>query len=152
HALLERLPQNYIVAVRGHSVTLHRGSDVSGERMVDVTSYPDPAELIAMSDILITDYSSIMFDFAASQMRILYYTPDYEDYVALGCGAYFDLKQSAPGPLTTDLDELANAVLSSPQIDVSDEYQAWQQRFVPHDDGHAAERLANIIAERLVRY
>src|SRR5699024_11497889 len=98
-------------------------SDVCSSDLV--TSYPEPAELMAMSDILITDYSSIMFDFAATQKPILYYTPDYEDYVALGRGAYFDLKQSAPGPLTTDLDELANAVLSSPRIDVSVEYQAW---------------------------
>src|SRR5699024_8411053 len=120
--------------------------------MVDVTSYPEPAELMAMSDILITDYSSIMFDFESTQRPILYYTPDYEEYVELGRGAYFDLKQTAPGTSTTDLGEIASAVLSSPQIDVSDEYQAWQQRFVPHDDGHAAERLANIIAERLVRY
>lgn len=148
-ALLELLPGKYHIAVRGHSVTLRRGSNLSGERIVDVTSYPEPAELMAMSDLLVTDYSSIMFDYAASGRPILYYTPDYEEYVDLGRGAYFDLKSAAPGPLTSTPEELAQAILTAPQSVDTDAYRAWQEKFVPSDDGHAAERLGQLIADRL---
>lgn len=147
--LLDRLPEHYFVAVRGHSVTLRRGSNLAGKRIADVTSYPEPAELMAMSDCLVTDYSSIMFDYAATGKPILYYTPDYGEYVDLGRGAYFDLQQSAPGPLNTTPNELAKAILASPCRDESDEYRAWQRKFVPYDDGHASERLAHMITERL---
>lgn len=148
-ALLELLPGKYHIAVRGHSVTLRRGSNLSGERIVDVTSYPEPAELMAMSDLLVTDYSSIMFDYAASGRPILYYTPDYEEYVDLGRGAYFDLKSAAPGPLTSTPEELAQAILTAPQSVDTEAYRAWQGKFVPSDDGHAAERLGQLIADRL---
>lgn len=148
-ALLDLLPRRFHIAVRGHSVTLRRGSNLAGERIVDVTSYPEPAELMAMSDLLVTDYSSIMFDYAASGRPILYYTPDYEEYVALGRGAYFNLKQSAPGPLTSTPEELAQAILTAPQTVTSERYRAWQKKFVPHDDGHSAERLCRLIADRL---
>lgn len=147
--LLELLPNDYFVAVRGHSVTLRRGSNVTGERIVDVTSYPEPSELMAMSDILVTDYSSIMFDFAASNRPILYYTPDLEEYVDHGRGAYFDLRDSAPGELTTTPTELANAIRTSPAEVTSSVYRVWQQKYVPYDDGHASERLARLISERL---
>src|SRR5699024_10214940 len=92
------LPSDHRVAVRGHSVTLRRGADVTGDRIVDVTSYPEPAELMAAADVLVTDYSSIMFDFAATGRPIVFHTPDYAAYLGEGRGGYFDLAASAPGP------------------------------------------------------
>lgn len=147
--LLELLPTDYCVAVRGHSVTLRRGSDVAGDRMIDVTSYPDLSDLIAMSDVLVTDYSSIMFDYAASGRPILYFTPDYEDYAEAGRGMYFSLSDSAPGPLTRTPEDLAEAVVASIGREPSKNYRLWQRRFVPKDDGGAAQRLAELISHKI---
>ena len=142
------LPTDHVVAVRGHSVTLRRGADVTGDRIIDVTSYPEPAELMAAADVLVTDYSSIMFDFSATGRPIVFHTPDYAEYLSEGRGGYFDLAAHAPGPLTSTTAELADALLDARTTDApGTRYRAWQQRFVPHDDGRAAARLARRIAD-----
>lgn len=145
------LPLDHVVAVRGHSVTLRRGSDVTGDRLIDVTSYPEPAELMAAADVLVTDYSSIMFDFAATGRPIVFHTPDYAEYIGEGRGGYFDLAADAPGPLTSTTAELADAIRIALETRArSGGYRAWQQKFVPNDDGRAATRLAQRIADAVL--
>lgn len=148
--LVELLPPNHVVAVRGHSVTLRRGNDIAGRRIIDVTSYPEPAELMAAADVLVTDYSSIMFDFAATGKPIVFYTPDYAKYMEEGRGGYFDLTAAAPGPLTQTPEDLASELEHAVSVtDRPQRYHEWQRTFTPNDDGGAADRLAQRIAAAL---
>ena len=70
-------------------------------RIRDVTRYPDIADLYLAADVLVTDYSSVMFDFALTDKPQLLLVPDLEQYRDVERGFYFDLEEAAPGPMVT---------------------------------------------------
>ncbi|MGB4777833.1 CDP-glycerol glycerophosphotransferase family protein [Microbacterium sp.] len=141
---LERLARDTdaVVLVRGHSRTLLPGSDAQGARVVDVTGYPDISELLLAADALVTDYSSVMFDFTATGKPLYFFTPDMVHYRGELRGFYFDLAAHAPGPITSTQAELT-AVLNDPGalLATADRYARWRDRFNARDDGRAAERV-----------
>jgi CDP-glycerol glycerophosphotransferase len=103
------------------------------------------SDLLAVTDVLVTDYSSVMFDFAVTRRPMLFFTYDYDDYVGATRGTYFDLAQVAPGPLVTTSDELIAALRDTDAwIDhYADRYASFVKRFAEYDDGHAAERVVD---------
>ena len=148
---LERLARDTdaVVIVRGHSRTLLPGSDAEGARVIDVTAYPDISELLVAADALITDYSSVMFDFTATGKPVYFFTPDVEHYRGELRGFYFDLAAHAPGPLTATQAELTAALNDPDAVSaVADRYARWRDRFNARDDGHAAERVVARILDQ----
>ena len=142
-----------VVLVRGHSRTLLPGADERGPRVVDVTGHPDLAGLQLASDALITDYSSMMFDYSVTGRPMYFLVPDLERYRGEQRGFYFDLARHAPGPLVQTFDELVDALRVDPARDaaVADRYRAWRQRFNARDDGRSAERVvARILDQGLI--
>jgi CDP-glycerol glycerophosphotransferase len=137
------LPPDHLLLVRGHSRTLGSGPELQGSRLLDVTSYPDVADLMLVADVLVTDYSSVMFDFASTGKPMVFFTPDIAHYGDVLRGFYFDLAADAPGPLVRTHKELLAALsdLDAIKDAYAAKYTAWQQRFTPHDDAHAAERV-----------
>lgn len=133
------LPADHLLLVRGHSRTLAFGQDLQADRLIDVTSYPDVADLMLAADLLVTDYSSVMFDFAATGKPMVFYTPDIAHYGDVLRGFYFDLLADAPGPVVTTGADLRAAIVADAAD--ADRYRAWQARFTPLDDGKAGERV-----------
>jgi len=133
-----------VVLVRGHSRTLRPGRDQSGARVIDVTGFPDTARLLLVADALITDYSSVMFDYSVTGKPMYFMVPDLEHYRGQLRGFYFDLAERAPGPLVTTQDELVDALLdeSLPGF-FAERYAAWRRQFNTRDDGRAAERVVS---------
>jgi CDP-glycerol glycerophosphotransferase len=138
-AFAAALPSDHVLLVRGHSRTLGHGRDLRGERLVDVTSYPDAADLLLIADVLVTDYSSVMFDFAATGKPMVFYVPDLAHYSEQLRGFYFDLLAEAPGPIVNTRADLLDAIKHPGEF--ADKYALWRQRFVPDDDGRAGERV-----------
>ena len=138
-----------VVLVRGHSRTILPGRDAQGTRVIDVTAYPDMSELLVVADALVTDYSSVMFDYTATGKPIFFFTPDLAHYREQLRGFYFDLVAHAPGPLTTTQEELTAALANEgiPAAHV-DHYAHWRARFNLRDDGHAAERVVARILDQ----
>jgi CDP-glycerol glycerophosphotransferase (TagB/SpsB family) len=138
-----QLGEGYVTLVRGHSRTLLPGSDVTGERVMDVTGYPDTAELLLAADLVITDYSSIMFDVTVTGKPVFFFVPDFDAYRDRLRGFTFDLLPLAPGPVLTDRAELVDAVRHADDIapEFAERYSRWRARFNPRDDGHAGERV-----------
>ena len=93
------LGDDHVLLVRGHSRTLRYGQDLEADRLIDVTSYPSMADLLLLADVLVTDYSSAMFDFAGTGKPIVFFTPDLAHYSTDLRGFYFDLLAEAPGPV-----------------------------------------------------
>ena len=148
---LERLARDTdaVVIVRGHSRTLLPGTDAEGACVIDVTAYPDISELLVAADALITDYSSVMFDFTATGKPVYFFTPDVEHYRGELRGFYFDLAAHAPGPLTATQAELTAALNDPDAVSaVADRYARWRDRFNARDDGHAAERVVARILDQ----
>ncbi|MET1043060.1 MAG: CDP-glycerol glycerophosphotransferase family protein [Microbacteriaceae bacterium] len=146
----ETLGDKYVTLLRGHSRTLRPGTDVRAHNVIDVTSYPDISELFLVADALITDYSSVMFDYTVTGKPVLFFTPDLEDYRDRLRGFYFDLLDVAPGPVARTSDELLTLVheLDTLGDRFATPYRAWQQRFNPNDDGHASARVVARLLER----
>jgi len=107
-----------------------------------VTAYPDPGRLQLASDALITDYSSVMFDYTVTGRPLYFFVPDIAHYRGDLRGFYFDLARRAPGPVVATQDEL-HAVLADPRVPerYSARYAQWRERFNARDDGGAAERV-----------
>lgn len=138
-----------VVLVRGHSRTLLPGSDAEGVQVIDVTTYPDISELLLAADALITDYSSVMFDFSATGKPMYFFTPDLEHYRGEMRGFYFEFTQSAPGPLLHSQAELVAALAdASVPAHFAEKYRAWRERFNGRDDGRAAERVVARILDQ----
>jgi CDP-glycerol glycerophosphotransferase len=108
---------------------------------MNVSGHDDITEILLVADVLVTDYSSTMFDFANTGRPMIFYTYDYDDYVNTERGTYFKLADEAPGPLVTTTDELVGALADLDRVrrDHADRYATWRQRFCEYDDGHAAD-------------
>ena len=137
-----------VVLVRGHSRTLQPGRDAEGPRVIDVTGYPDTSGLLSAADALITDYSSVMFDFSVTGKPMYFLVPDLERYRGELRGFYFDLAERAPGPLVRSQDDLVTALLRDDIQEFAERYAVWQQTFNARDDGHAAERVVDRILDQ----
>jgi CDP-glycerol glycerophosphotransferase len=117
--------------------------DTAPRGTLDVSTYPDIAELYLASDVLVTDYSSVMFDYANTRKPQLFFTYDLDHYRDTLRGFYFDFEAEAPGPLLRTSDELVEALRSLDAVTAAHKpaYDAFHDRFCALEDGHAAERV-----------
>jgi len=130
-----------------HLVAAHVGEDPH-PRVHDVSSRPeDIQDLFPAADVLITDYSSVMFDFAVTRRPMLFFTYDLEHYRDALRGFYFDFEREAPGPLLQDTDEVIDRLRDIPAMarDHARAYDAFVERFCHLDDGHAADRVIDAV-------
>jgi CDP-glycerol glycerophosphotransferase (TagB/SpsB family) len=138
-----------VVLVRGHTRTLAAGRDRVGARVIDVTGFPETSQLLLAADALITDYSSVMFDFSVTGKPMFFLVPDLEHYRGQLRGFYFDLESRAPGPLVHTQEELVEALADPGRADAySEKYAAWRAQFNRRDDGLAAERVVARILDQ----
>ncbi|MEV6103443.1 CDP-glycerol glycerophosphotransferase family protein [Streptomyces sp. NPDC051940] len=142
--LLRALGPGFMVLTRAHhsaaSPPAARGQGSS--RLVDVSDHPSVESLCLASDVLLTDYSSLMFDYANLDRPVVVYADDWAAYEAAR-GTYFDLRDFPPGAVAADEDELV-AVFTSGEWRgpaAAQRRAAFRERFCPHDDGGAAERV-----------
>jgi CDP-glycerol glycerophosphotransferase len=105
---------------------------------------PTIEELMLVSDVLVTDYSSVMFDYALLDRPIVIYAPDWEEYVR-DRGVYFDLIESPPGVVVRTEAELVGAFESGAVWRTEALRAAFRKKFCEFDDGRAAERVVRRI-------
>jgi CDP-glycerol glycerophosphotransferase len=144
-AVAEGLGPDFVVLARAHYFydadrslqELHRQG-----RVRDVAAHPVVEELCLAADVLLTDYSSIMFDYAVLDRPIVIHAPDWEAYRALR-GTYFDLLAAPPGAVTRTEDEVIASLRSGEaQGDAAARARAaFRERFCSLEDGRAAERV-----------
>jgi CDP-glycerol glycerophosphotransferase len=135
HVLLARLHYFY-----GGDPTVRRLHEQG--RLRDVADHPSIEDLCLAADVLVTDYSSIMFDYAVLDRPIVVHAPDWQVYVAMR-GVTFDLPSEPPGVVTRTEAEVVDAIASGAAWDTeaSALRAAFRARFCPWDDGRAAERV-----------
>jgi CDP-glycerol glycerophosphotransferase len=112
---------------------------------LNVSGYPDITELYLAADVLVTDYSSAMFDYAVTGRPMIFFTYDLADYRDNLRGFYFDFEAEAPGPLLDTSAEVIDAIRRAGEVAVGyrDAYQRFAARFCPLDDGKAAARVCD---------
>ncbi|NBE50243.1 bifunctional glycosyltransferase/CDP-glycerol:glycerophosphate glycerophosphotransferase [Streptomyces boluensis] len=114
--------------------------------LLDVTDEPSAADMMLASDALLTDYSSLMFDYANLDRPIIVHADDWAAYRAAR-GAYFDLPAEPPGHVSTSAEELTALFASGAWQDArsAELRAAFRRRFCVYDDGHAAARAVSLI-------
>ncbi|MER6161081.1 CDP-glycerol glycerophosphotransferase family protein [Streptomyces sp. NPDC001868] len=143
----ETFGDEYVLLVRAHYLNhVVLPPSVRG-KVIDVSAHHDVTPVLALADALITDYSSVMFDYALLDRPMLFFTYDYEEYVHEGRGTYFDLLERAPGPIVRTEDELYSVLRSMPLEDQTLKYAAARERFTAdfgeYDKGTAAQSVVD---------
>ncbi|WP_082723306.1 CDP-glycerol:glycerophosphate glycerophosphotransferase [Corynebacterium sp. DNF00584] len=147
--LRNKFGDDVVILMRGHSNTTDAGRQIRGINVIDVSRYSDISDLINASDLLVTDYSSIMFDYVVTRKPMIFLVPDIEQYSGTTRGFYFDFKEFAPGPLCRTTDEVISYIekFRSVGLAITPKYEAFLNRFASQDDGHrAVEMLRTIFA------
>ncbi|RKW71502.1 CDP-glycerol glycerophosphotransferase family protein [Galactobacter caseinivorans] len=133
-----------VILVRAHSrVAEGLGDAGAGTAVRDVSGENGLERLLLAADVLVTDYSSVMFDAAVTSIPMVFHVPDLELYRDSQRGFGLDFETRAPGPLTRTEEELVQAIRAASTGDAEFEwrYAAWRADFTPWDDGAAGERV-----------
>jgi CDP-ribitol ribitolphosphotransferase len=138
--LRDRLAADHVLLVRLHpfireALVIDRELDGF---VMDVSDHRDINELLHLADVLVTDYSSVIFEYALLSRPMVFYAPDLEAYERER-GFYFDYRSGVPGPVTATSEALAEAIID-PAPDL-DRVRAFAHRSFDVADGHATERV-----------
>ena len=119
------------------------------DRVIDVSAYPEIQELFLVSDVLVTDYSSVFFDYALLRRPMVFHAYDLESYRDDLRGFYLDYESELPGPVTRTEAELFDALRAGLDPEqpaaAAARLEEFVARFAPHDDGHAAARVVDAV-------
>jgi CDP-glycerol glycerophosphotransferase len=150
--LKDKLSSEYIMIVKAHYLV--------GEHL-DYSKYQgflypfgadcDIAELYLASDLLVTDYSSVMFDYSLLRRPMLFFTYDLEQYKDSLRGFYFDFIQEAPGPFVITTEQLADGILTYDFEKYREKYDAFTSKYNHADHGDASKRVVDLICEKTHR-
>ena len=141
----ENFASEYILILRPHIIISNALKlDNSLENFViNGANYNEISDLYLISDICITDYSSVMFDYANTGKPLLFFTYDLEYYKEQLRGFYFDFEKEAPGPLIKDNETLVEAIknINNLKYQYQDKYNQFYDRFCTFETGEAAKKI-----------
>lgn len=144
----QELGDEYVLALRLHpKIKNFYKDDISSEgKYVDVSNWESEQELMLISDILITDYSSIMIEYSILNKPTVFFTYDLDEYLSNERGFYYDFKTTVPGPIVHTSDDLIDAIKSD-RFDKSKISEFVKTQF-DEIDGHSSERIVNYLLNR----
>jgi len=141
-ALREALGSDHVVLLRQHPF-VRRSTPLGPELadfVIDASAHPDIHELMLVSDVLITDYSSAIYEFSLLGRPMVFFAPDLEAYEAER-GFYFDYRSGVPGPVFETTTEVAG-YLRAGRFDL-ERVARFRDESFDVADGHATERFVN---------
>ncbi|WP_029544373.1 CDP-glycerol glycerophosphotransferase family protein [Selenomonas sp. AB3002] len=143
----KRFASEFVVMYRFHNY-VYRYVDISSYQQngIDVTYYPDMQELLSAIDILVTDYSSSMWDFSLKRKPVFLYYHDAEEYEEKYQGFYV-FPDNYPYPKGHTTEELCNEILAFDGDVYQKRLDEWFGKYGTYDDGHASERVAGRILD-----
>jgi CDP-glycerol glycerophosphotransferase len=141
----ERLGNGYVVLLRMHYLVAGK-LDLKGleEFAFDFSHHEDIRELYVISDLLVTDYSSVFFDYANLKRPIIFFVYDIENYRDKLRGFYIDFEKNAPGPLVKTTDEVIDNIESfaaSETFELENNYQNFYDEFCYLECGESSKRV-----------
>ena len=142
--LQSELGDEYVILFRAHYFISNSFDFAKYSGFVyDVSKLDDINELYIVADMLITDYSSVFFDFAILKRPIIYYMYDFDLYKNEMRGFYIDIDE-LPGAIIKDEDSLINEIKAADSFEYGEKYKAFNEKFNYLDDGNASKRVVNI--------
>lgn len=141
------LGDDHVVLVRAHHLDGPLVNLRDNTCVRNVSDVPDAIDLCLAADVLVTDYSSVMFDFAVTGKPMLFFTYDLARYRDVLRGFYFDFEKEAPGPLLPTTSQVIDALerLDEVSAEHAEAYARFHERFCHLDDGQAAGRVVDLV-------
>lgn len=139
------LGEEWLIGARLHPNVL---ANVIPEGAIHMSRYPDMQELIVASDILITDFSSCMFDMAIAKKPCILYAPDLEEYLVNERGMYFDINQ-LPFPIAKSMNELCEILYKFDFETYDAKLKNFMKSIGSFENGSASKYVANYILAHL---
>lgn len=142
------LASDQVLLIKAHHLVSERLNQAElPNNAIDLSCIDDVNELCVISDVLITDYSSVFFDFAVSNKPILFFCYDLEQYSSEIRGFYLDVLHDLPGPVAFTTEELIALFEVLPDVtkDYAGRYAKFRQRFCALNDGHATRRVVDAV-------
>ncbi|MBM7644924.1 CDP-glycerol glycerophosphotransferase (TagB/SpsB family) [Scopulibacillus daqui] len=144
HKMQKQLGHDYIIVLRMHYL-VSENFDLSPFQgfAYDFSHHEDIRELYLISDLLITDYSSVFFDYANLYRPMIFFVYDIEHYRDKLRGFYFDFEKEAPGPLVKTTDEVIDVIfdIEKNNFKCPDNFKHFHHRFCYLEDGEASRRV-----------
>lgn len=112
---------------------------------IDATAYPDMQELLCAANILITDYSSCMWDFSLMYKPCFIYATDIDQYKQER--DFYTPMSEWPFPIATNTDELINNIVNFNEQEYIEKVKKHHQALGSYEDGHACERVCKLIED-----
>lgn len=146
--LKENLADDYVIIVKYHYLVVENidWSDYEGF-VYTFEANQDISDLYLVSDMLITDYSSVMFDYCILDRPMFFFMYDLESYRDELRGFYFDVLKEIPGPISKKTDELIKDIKEYDSQIFQSKYAAFKNKYVKYDDGKASKRVIDRILE-----
>ena len=146
--LKEKLEKDYIILFRAHYLVANSFNFEKYKGFIyDVSNYESINDLYVIADLLITDYSSVFFDYAILKRPIIFYMYDLKEYKEDIHGFYIELDE-LPGKIVENENELLNEINKvMKEFKYSNKYQKFNIKYNPLDDGKASRRVLQRIID-----
>ena len=140
--MYDQLRDDYVLVIKFHpAVQLKANFTEYQDFVFDYSDYPCVNELLVITDVLITDYSSIPMEFALLGRKMIFFAYDLEDYKKNN-GLWEDFESCVPGPVVRDADKVIDAIFEDFDTTQIEEYcQKWGQ----YCDGHSSARFVDVL-------
>ena len=146
--LHEALGDEFVILFRAHYLVAKSFDFGRYEGFVkNVSDYGDINDLYIASDILVTDYSSVFFDYSNLEKPIIFYMYDLEHYANEMRGFYLSLEE-LPGPIVQDEDSLIAELEKTGSWKADEKYMEFKRRFNPYEDGNSSKRTLERIIKK----
>ena len=134
----------YILLYRAH-YSSNTIKELNKDNLINVTDYPDMQELLCAADILITDYSSCMWDFSLMYKPCFIYATDIDQYKQER--DFYTPMSEWPFPIATNTDELINNIINFNEKEYIEKVKKHHKALGSYEDGHACERVCKLIED-----
>lgn len=148
--MYESFKEDYVLIVKFHYLVKEK-MDWSkyNDFIIECDANWDIQELYLISDMMITDYSSVMFDYAILKRPMIFYTYDLENYTKNIRSFYFDIFEEAPGPKFETNEELIDYIknfnIGSYNDEYGEKYNRFNEKYNQFDDGTASLKIVDLI-------
>ncbi len=143
--LREKISDDYILVIKHHPLGLNEQiiPESCADFAFDITKKASIETALMAADICITDYSSLAFEYSLLERPMIFFAYDIDSYVDER-GFYYPFEEFCPGPIVKTTDEVAQAINASEHSDL-EKIKAFKEKFMASCDGHATERIVEII-------
>lgn len=139
----DQLPDEFVIINKFHPFVSNQFRDIKSKRILDLSYYKDLTRLLLISDILISDYSSIIFDYALLNKRILFYAYDKDEYERNIRGFYYDYEEYIENKIVKSKPELIEKIINIQ--DIYNNRVNFINKYIDYLDNNAVDRIYNLI-------